>query len=204
MRRGESPGSLFLTGPPGSGKTTLIREASEILREGGCRVKGFYAPEIREGGRRVGFDICDLECTMRTPLARIDCLSTVKVGRYGVCIEQAARAALILRDALKTGDVIVIDEIGPMELLVPEIREAIIEVLSSKKPVLGVVHRRLKSKYPNIYSLVRQKGPILWLDRESRPIVRRKVLDYVRVLAVEVCGAEGGESSSNDSRSGGS
>ena len=200
MQRRESSRSLFLTGPPGSGKTTLIHEASELLRKGGCRVKGFYAPEIRVGGKRVGFDICDIECAVRVPLARIDCLSTVRVGRYGVCVEQAARAAHILRDALRTSDVVVIDEIGPMELLVPAIRDAITNVLSSKKPLLGVVHRRLKSKYPGIYSLIRQKGPILWLDRESRPIVRRKVLDYVRVLAVEVCGAERGEGSSNDSR----
>ena len=46
---------LFL--PTGVGKTTLVQRACEALVSSGVGVEGFYTEEVREGGRRVGFDV---------------------------------------------------------------------------------------------------------------------------------------------------
>lgn len=46
---------LFL--PTGVGKTTLVQKACEALVSSGAGVEGFYTEEVREGGRRVGFDV---------------------------------------------------------------------------------------------------------------------------------------------------
>ncbi|MCL6508666.1 MAG: AAA family ATPase, partial [Bryobacteraceae bacterium] len=45
--------NFLLTGPPGCGKTTVLRRVVELL--GDLRLAGFYTEEIRERGRRVGF-----------------------------------------------------------------------------------------------------------------------------------------------------
>ena len=47
----------LLGGLTGVGKTTLVRKASESLVSSGATVGGFYTEEVREGGRRVGFDV---------------------------------------------------------------------------------------------------------------------------------------------------
>ncbi|XP_043367312.1 cancer-related nucleoside-triphosphatase isoform X3 [Dermochelys coriacea] len=51
---------VFLTGPPGIGKTTLIQKATEALKSSGVPIDGFYTEEVREHGRRIGFDVVTL------------------------------------------------------------------------------------------------------------------------------------------------
>src|SRR5262245_9707116 len=53
-RLAESP-KVLLTGAPGSGKTTLVREVVRELDP--SRVAGFTTEEIREGGERLGFRV---------------------------------------------------------------------------------------------------------------------------------------------------
>nr|KAF6395508.1 nucleoside-triphosphatase, cancer-related [Rousettus aegyptiacus] len=61
---------VFLTGPPGVGKTTLIQKASAALKSSGVPVDGFYTEEVRQGGRRIGFDVVTLS-GLRGPLSRV-------------------------------------------------------------------------------------------------------------------------------------
>ncbi|KAG8444546.1 hypothetical protein GDO86_009636 [Hymenochirus boettgeri] len=114
---------VFLTGTPGIGKTTLIKKTLEALTSLGFSFDGFYTEEIRDGGRRVGFDIVTLS-GKRGILARISSSfpsekHEFRVGQYVVDInsfEQLALPALnhIASENHKT--VCVIDEIGKMEL----------------------------------------------------------------------------------------
>lgn len=39
------------------GKTTLVQKACEALVLSGLEVEGFYTEEVREVGRRIGFDV---------------------------------------------------------------------------------------------------------------------------------------------------
>nr|KAF6279957.1 nucleoside-triphosphatase, cancer-related [Myotis myotis] len=82
---------VFLTGPPGVGKTTLIQKASEVLKSSGVPVDGFYTQEVRQGGRRIGFDVVTLS-GLRGPLSRVgqvpaaargrECASSTRWGRW--------------------------------------------------------------------------------------------------------------------------
>lgn len=54
----------------GVGKTTLIQKASEVLKSSGVPVDGFYTEEVRQGERRIGFDVVTLSGT-RGPLSRV-------------------------------------------------------------------------------------------------------------------------------------
>ncbi|XP_029306464.1 cancer-related nucleoside-triphosphatase isoform X2 [Cottoperca gobio] len=110
---------VFLTGPPGVGKTTLVQKACEALVSSGVGVEGFYTEEVREGGRRVGFDVVTV-AGERGQLSRI---------RYQ---EGAADGG--------SRKVFVIDEVGKMELFSQSFIRAVRQTLdSSSCTILGTI-----------------------------------------------------------------
>ena len=50
--------NVLLTGFPGCGKTTVVRRGIQRLRD--LQLAGFYTQELREAGRRVGFEAVGL------------------------------------------------------------------------------------------------------------------------------------------------
>ncbi|MEM3012095.1 MAG: nucleoside-triphosphatase, partial [Candidatus Hadarchaeales archaeon] len=129
--------NFLLTGRPGSGKSTVIGRTVSLLRGEGVRVGGIFCPELREGGERVGFEIRDLLTGEVGVLARVG-LEGPGVGKYGVNLEALERiGGGGIRRALEEAEVVVVDEIGPMEVLSKGFREAVLQALSSPLPLLA-------------------------------------------------------------------
>jgi len=143
------PIKITITGPPGSGKTTTVIRVAEMLRRRGYTVGGMITRELREGRTRVGFEIEDLLTGERGIMAHVDFYdeaSPYRVGKYGVRVEviDAIGVAAIER-ALEESDIIIVDEVGKMELFSEEFEEAIKKcVRQSEKPVIMTLHMRLR------------------------------------------------------------
>lgn len=140
---------ILITGRPRAGKTTLIKDLIPYLTSCG----GFYTQEICENGKRVGFEIVTLD-GKRGILAKKGLKSRFRVGGYGVDIKDLEEIGVrAVKDALESKDVIVIDEIGKMELYSEKFRDIVLKTLDSGKCLLGVIHiddipflRRIKSR----------------------------------------------------------
>jgi nucleoside-triphosphatase len=133
--------ALLLTGRPGVGKTTVIRTVVAQFRGG---AGGFYTEEIREGGRRTGFCLVALDGPRGT-LAGVNISGPYRVGKYGVHLhdlEQVGVKALWRAVEQPEVSVVVIDEIGKMELVSPAFREAVLAALDGPKLVLATVMAR--------------------------------------------------------------
>lgn len=100
--------NIFITGRPGAGKTTLIKE---VVRQPGIKAGGFYTEEIRKREKgRVGFRIKTLD-GKRGILASVDITSPYKVGKYKVNLEDFERVALpAIESAIASHQTIIIDE----------------------------------------------------------------------------------------------
>lgn len=137
--------AVLLTGAPGSGKTTLIRRVLDRLdRPAG----GFYTQEIRgPGGRqgkgvRLGFEIVTLDGGRGT-LAHVDLGGQPRVSKYGVDLDTLDSLAVgAIREAIAAGGLVVIDEIGPMEILSERFQEAVLDAVQGSSPVLGTIVQR--------------------------------------------------------------
>lgn len=121
--------TLLLTGRPGIGKTTVIKAVAQAL---GARAGGFYTEEIRGPGGRKGFRLVTLD-GQETVMAHVDLhgQKRPRVGRYGVdvgAIERVGVAAL--RRAMQKGQIVVVDEIGKMELFCGPFKEAVLQAVS--------------------------------------------------------------------------
>ncbi len=127
---------LLLTGRPGAGKTTAIREAVKGLN---IRIGGFYTEEIRRGASRTGFQLTTFDGQAGV-LAHADFRGSPRVGRYGVRLDTLKNIAVpSLCNAIESADLIVVDEIGKMELLCQEFVDALGLASQSAKPLLGTI-----------------------------------------------------------------
>jgi nucleoside-triphosphatase len=132
-------GNILLTGVPGVGKTTLVRR---VLEGVDARIGGFYTEEIRERGKRVGFSIRTFDGRTGV-LAHVKHKGPHRVGKYGVNIEDLERvAAGSVVSAVESDDLVVIDELGRMELFSVLFQRAVMEALDSVKPVFGTIQVR--------------------------------------------------------------
>ncbi len=138
---------VAVTGRPGCGKTTLIRKVVEALESRGRpSLGGIYTEEIRdEGGARKGFSIIDLASGRRGTLAHTDlpAPSGPRVGKYRVNLKDIEEVAVpAIEEALKTKELLVIDEIAPMELASPQFIETVEAALKSERHLLFAVQQR--------------------------------------------------------------
>jgi nucleoside-triphosphatase len=97
------------------GKKTIVRDVAQKLKKGGVRVGGVVSREIRTNNVRTGFEFIDLATNDRDILASITG-NGPRVGKYYVNLSGCRFAAERLINALVTSEVIICDEIGPMEL----------------------------------------------------------------------------------------
>jgi nucleoside-triphosphatase len=126
----------LLTGRPGTGKTSLIRQA---MVEARGKAGGFYTEEIRSRGIRQGFRLVTLD-GQSAILAHVDIHSPYRVSKYGVDVDSLDRVGVsALRRAAKECDLIVVDEIGKMELFSDDFKAAVFEVIDSGKRILGTI-----------------------------------------------------------------
>lgn len=130
--------NILITGYPGVGKTTLLKRVIDKLD---CLVGGFYTHEMLVYGKRCGFYITDFEGNQMV-MASEKSKSPYRVNKYGVNVEAFEKIGIpAMERALHTADLIVIDEIGRMEMFSKKFCDILREVFDSEKPLLATIKK---------------------------------------------------------------
>jgi nucleoside-triphosphatase len=164
----------LLTGQPGTGKTSLIKEAVVGIKG---RAGGFYTEEIRSRGIRQGFRLVTLDGKTAT-LAHVNIDSPCRVSKYGVDVESLDKVGVsALTQAAREGELVVVDEIGKMELFSPRFRETVQNIISSGQKILGTI-----MLHPNPYADAIKRQPqvnLITVTRANHDQVLKELRDWL-------------------------
>ncbi len=168
--------TLLLTGRPGVGKTTVIKAVVESL---GAQAGGFYTEEIRGPGGRKGFRLVTLD-GQETVMAHVDLRGRgrPRVGRYGVDVAAIERVGVAaLRRAMQAGQIVVVDEIGKMELFCGPFKDVVLQAVGGPYTVLATV---MAQPNPWVEGLRAMPNVALWtVTMKNRNGVAKRVMAWL-------------------------
>ena len=127
--------NIFVTGPPRSGKSTLIEKVAKNIKR---PATGFLTRELREKDKRVGFLIETIDGKTGL-LAHEDIKSNCRVGKYKINLQDLEQIAVPSMLPSSSDQIVVVDEIGKMECLSRLFRETLLRVLSLENQVIGSI-----------------------------------------------------------------
>ncbi|MEM0154087.1 MAG: nucleoside-triphosphatase [Ignisphaera sp.] len=175
---------VALTGRPGVGKSTVFMRVVQELDSLGYRVYGFYCPEVREHGRRIGFRIVDIRSGvsgwLALELSKAQQMgygsSGRRVGKYVVIESEAERIGVAaLSKPPMEGSVLGIDEVGPMELSIARLRLEIIRALEYAVRGIVVIHRNLSDV--EVAGVLRRRGfDVVNVTEANRDNLHREII----------------------------
>lgn len=129
---------IAITGAPGSGKSTVCRK---VLKRLTCTYGGMTSADIRDKGQRVGFEIRDIATGRQGTLAHKHG-SGPRLGSYHVNLSDLNDIGVVAIKNAMNSELIVIDEIAPMEFKSQLFIEAVGTALDSDRSMLVVLHQR--------------------------------------------------------------
>jgi nucleoside-triphosphatase len=169
--------SVLLTGYPGIGKTTIIRHVVAAL---GDQVGGFYTEEISGPGGRHGFRLVTLEgrtCNLAHRDLRDPKIP--RVGRFGVDVPEFERVGVrALRTAMDEGKMLIVDEIGTMELFSHRFQDTVMEAVMGTHHVIGTIMNK-PNPAADAFKFLSQVS--IWeVDRRNRDRMPGLLLKWAR------------------------
>lgn len=156
---------LLLTGEARSGKTTLLEGFIEAVPD----IQGFITREVREDGKRVGFELVS-SLRQTATLASVNSDSEMRVSRYGVEVDQLDH---FLNDLLpvEADKLLYVDEIGQMELFSDKFTELITAYLEADNLYVGTITSVFSNDFTETV-LARNDVVLLNIGLDNRDQVR--------------------------------
>ena len=168
-----------ITGRPGIGKSKLINYTVSSLSESGYKLGGILKRNIKINGKRTGFQIVDISTGKTATLATINGKLGPRFGKYRINLTDLSNVGITaINSAREYSDIIICDEIGPMELYSLDFCESIELLLNCNKPFICTVQS--KFKHPIINKILNaSNSKIVNLTKENRNDIKKPLLTEI-------------------------
>jgi nucleoside-triphosphatase len=171
---------IGITGLPQAGKTQTLMKVIEMLESDGLKVGGMITEPILDDKRRSGFYVTDWRTKQKGILASTEIKSKFTVGKFGIDLEVLEDIGVnALNMACVESDVIVIDEVGKIEVESEKFVNAVKAALDVEKPILLTLHK--KSRNPLLQDIRRRDDVrILEVTPINRNLLPYKIMKLMK------------------------
>lgn len=168
---------ILITGPPRCGKSTLISKLIDYISKKNFIIHGFLTPEVRKDATRIGFDVLNILTGKKARLARIGNYKTrFKLGKYKIFIDEFEELISNLEQNIeKERTLIVIDEIGKMELFSTKFQDILRSIFRSNIPILATIGLKLNHPIKD-YILKIPEVTLFNLTRQNQQKIFQKII----------------------------
>ncbi|MBN1232405.1 MAG: NTPase [Candidatus Coatesbacteria bacterium] len=165
---------ILITGYPGVGKTTLMNSLITCIKEK-IKITGFVTKEIRDENtaRRTGFTIEDFKGNILI-MAHLNFKTQYRIGFYGVNIDNINKIALPVLREREENDLVIVDEIGIMELFSEELRKEFDKLFEDSSLLVATIKQKRNPVLDRYKSL--DYVSLYNLERNNREEIFQKVL----------------------------
>jgi nucleoside-triphosphatase len=140
---------------------------------------GIISGEIRRDGVRIGFSLEDLMTHQTGILAHVDQREGPRVGKYRVNLLNIERVGVMaIHRAVAEANVVIVDELGPMELHSTPFIAAVERAQAASKNLLATIHKR--ASHPLISNIKSNPtNQILEVTLNNRELLPRKIVEQL-------------------------
>lgn len=167
---------IGITGLPGSGKTYALLRVIDMLRESNLSIGGMMDEPLSDGRRKIGFTVKNLLTGESQIFADTETESKIMIGKIGVDISKFEEIAIpAIKEACEKCDVIIIDEVGKIEVESQLFIDAVKDALDVNKPMILTLHK--KSRNPLLQDIRRRDDVrILEVTPTNRNLLPYKII----------------------------
>ena len=167
---------IGITGLPGSGKTYALLRVIEMLRDDDLIIGGMIDEPLTDGRRKIGFSVRNILTGETQVFASSEIESKFMIGKIGIDLAKFEEVGIAaIRNACEQCDIIVIDEVGKMEVESQAFIDAVKEALDVDKPMILTLHK--KSRNPLLQDIRRRDDVrILEVTPTNRNILPYKIV----------------------------
>jgi nucleoside-triphosphatase len=166
---------IIIIGKPRTGKTTLIKELISTLKKES--VFGFYTEELRKEGKRKGFILKTMAGEEKL-LAHVDFGGRLRVSKYGVDLSAMKIGIKEIERGMEKRGLIIVDEIGKMELFMDEFKSVLLRVFDGGYDILATMGI-IDDPFTN--EIKRRKDiECLTLTRENYPSLKAHIMERMK------------------------
>jgi len=171
---------IGITGLPSAGKTQALIKVIEMLENEEWVVGGMITEPITKKGKRVGFNVKDWMTKEEDVLAHVKFDSKIKVGKYGVDTDALERIGVkAIEKAAEEAEIIVIDEVGKMEVESKNFVQVVKKALETDKSIILTLHK--KSRNPLLQDIRRRDDVrILEVTPINRSLLPYKIMKLMK------------------------
>ncbi len=167
---------IGITGLPSAGKTQALVKVIEMLEGDEWVVGGMITEPIVKKGKRIGFNVKDWMTKEEGVFASVKLGSKIRVGKYGVDIDTLEKIGVkAIERATEEAEIIVIDEVGKMEVESEKFVQAVKKALEADKSIILTLHK--KSRNPLLQDIRRRDDMrILEVTPINRSLLPYKIM----------------------------